>query len=44
MRFEIKKKLSTSSERVKSIEFHPELPWILSALYSGSVVIYDYSN
>ena len=44
MRFEIKKKLSTRSERVKSIEFHTDLPWILAALYSGIVTIYDYAN
>jgi coatomer subunit beta' len=44
MRFEVKKKLSTQSERVKSIEFHPELTWVLSALYSGNISIYDYSN
>ena len=44
MRFEVKKKLSTQSERVKSIEFHPELPWIVSAMYTGNVTIYDYTN
>jgi len=44
MRFEIKKKLCSKSERVKSVEFHSELPWVLASMYSGNVTIYDYSN
>jgi len=28
----------------KSVEFHTELPWILCAMYSGNVTIYDYQN
>ena len=44
MKFDIKKKLSSRSERVKCVDIHPELPWVLSSLYSGNITIYDYSN
>ncbi|EGR29436.1 hypothetical protein IMG5_155860 [Ichthyophthirius multifiliis] len=32
------------SERVKCIELHSELPWVIVSLYSGNLAIYDYSN
>lgn len=44
IKFEAKKKLVSRTERVKSVELHPELPWVLLALYSGNIRIYDYSN
>ena len=44
MKFDIKKKLCIRSERVKCVELHPELTWVLAALYSGNISIYDYSN
>lgn len=44
LKFEIKKKMKSRSERVKCIEMHPELPWVLVSLYSGNITIYDYSN
>jgi len=44
LKFEVKKKLFQRSERVKSVEFHPENTWILAALYSGNACIYDYST
>lgn len=44
LKLDIKKKLSTRSERVKSVDLHPELPWVLAALYSGYISIFDYSN
>jgi coatomer subunit beta' len=44
LRLDIKKKLLAHSPRVKSVDFHPDLPWILSALYNGSVAIHDYQN
>lgn len=44
LRLDIKKKLLAHSPRVKSVDFHPELPWILSALYNGSVAIHDYQT
>ena len=44
MKLEIKKKLLSRSERVKSVELHPSLPWVLIALYAGNVNIYDYNQ
>eukprot|EP00922_Rhytidocystis_sp_ex-Travisia-forbesii_P036223 GHVS01053735.1.p1 GENE.GHVS01053735.1~~GHVS01053735.1.p1 ORF type:complete len:1049 (-),score=156.03 GHVS01053735.1:77-3223(-) len=44
LRFEIKKKLNTRTERVKSVCLHPSEPWVLSALYSGNVIIHDYNT
>jgi coatomer subunit beta' len=42
LRLDIKKKLSASSERVKSVDLHPTEPWVLAALYTGNVMIWDY--
>jgi len=44
LRLDIKKKLSASSERVKSVDLHPTDPWVLAALYSGNVMIWDYES
>jgi len=44
MKLEIKKKLLSRSERVKSVELHPSLPWVLIALYTGNVSIFDYNT
>jgi coatomer subunit beta' len=44
LRLDIKKKLSASSERVKSVDLHPSEPWVLSALYTGNVMIWDYET
>ena len=44
LKFEVKKKHITRSERVKSVELHPDLPWVLSALYSGNITIHDYTT
>lgn len=44
MKLEIKKKLLNRSERVKSVELHPSLPWVLIGLYSGTVSIFDYNT
>jgi len=44
MKLEIKKKLLNRSERVKSVDLHPNLPWVLIALYAGNVVIFDYNS
>eukprot|EP00920_Eleutheroschizon_duboscqi_P025546 GHVT01062852.1.p1 GENE.GHVT01062852.1~~GHVT01062852.1.p1 ORF type:complete len:966 (-),score=220.35 GHVT01062852.1:995-3892(-) len=41
---EIKKKLHTHTERVKSVDFHPTEQWVLSGLYSGVIVIHDYTT
>jgi len=44
IRLDIKKKLSVSSERVKSVDIHPAESWALAALYSGNVTIWDYES
>jgi coatomer subunit beta' len=44
LRLDIKKKLSASSERVKSVDLHATEPWVLAALYSGNVMIWDYET
>lgn len=44
MKLEIKKKLLNRSERVKSVELHSSLPWVLIGLYSGTVAIFDYNT
>lgn len=44
MKLEIKKKLLSRSERVKSVELHPTLPWVLIGLYAGTVIIFDYNQ
>lgn len=41
LRLEIKKKLSARSDRVKCVDLHPTEPWVLSALYSGNVYLWD---
>ena len=32
----------TESSRVKSISFHPTRPWLLAALHTGSIQLWDY--
>lgn len=44
LRLDIKKKLSANSERVKSVDLHASDPWVLAALYSGNVMIWDYES
>jgi len=44
LRLDIKKKLSASSERVKSVDLHSTEPWVLASLYSGNVMIWDYES
>lgn len=44
MKFELKKKLVARSDKVKSVDFHPSLPWILIGLYNGAISIYDYNT
>jgi coatomer subunit beta' len=36
--------MSQRSDRVKSVDMHPTEPWVLCALYSGKVAIYNYST
>lgn len=40
----MKRQLSARSERVKCCDFHPQEPWVLSALYSGHIFIWNYNT
>ncbi|KAF6750989.1 coatomer protein [Ephemerocybe angulata] len=44
MLFEVTKKLFARSDRVKAVDFHPTEPWLLTALYNGSVNIYNHNT
>ena len=44
LRLEIKKKLASRSDRVKSVDLHPTEPWVLSALYSGNLMLWNYQT
>ena len=44
LKLEIKKLLSARTDRVKSVDFHPTEPWVLAGLYSGTVMIWDYTT
>jgi coatomer subunit beta' len=44
LRLEVRKKLSSRSDRVKSVDIHPNEPWVLAALYNGHVFIWNYEN
>ncbi|KIM26794.1 hypothetical protein M408DRAFT_330396 [Serendipita vermifera MAFF 305830] len=42
MHIEVNKKLFARSDRVKSVDFHPTEPWVITGLYNGSVNIYNH--
>ena len=44
LQLEVKKELSSHSERVKSVDLHPNEPYVLVAFYSGRVVIWNYET
>jgi coatomer subunit beta' len=44
LKLDIRKLLSARTDRVKSVDFHPTEPWVLAGLYSGSVMIWDYTT
>lgn len=44
LRLEIKKMMSSRSDRVKCVDMHPLEPWVLAALYNGNVFIWDYEQ
>ncbi|EJD51286.1 Coatomer, beta' subunit [Auricularia subglabra TFB-10046 SS5] len=44
MVLEIQRKLFARSDRVKSIDFHPTEPWLLTGLYNGSAQIYNHET
>ena len=44
LRLDIKRKLSSRSDRVKSVDIHPTEPWVLSAMYNGHVFLWNYNT
>mmetsp|Transcript_30178 Transcript_30178/g.49199 ORF Transcript_30178/g.49199 Transcript_30178/m.49199 type:complete len:985 (+) Transcript_30178:92-3046(+) len=44
LRLDVQKVMSVASERVKCCDIHPTEPWVLSALYSGHVFIWNYET
>lgn len=44
LRLDIKRQLSARSDRVKCVDMHPVEPWLLSALYNGTVQIWNYES
>jgi len=44
LRLEIKKLLASRSERVKACDLHPDEPWVLAALYTGHLFIWNYNT
>ena len=44
LRLDIKRKLSSRSDRVKSVDIHPVEPWVLSAMYNGHVFLWYYNT
>lgn len=38
------RKLSSRSDRVKSVDLHPTEPWVLSAMYNGHVFLWNYNT
>lgn len=41
MKLDIKRKLLSRSDRVKSVDLHSTEPWICAALYNGNVHIWN---
>ena len=44
LRLDVKKIMSSTSDRVKCVDVHPTEPWICTALYSGHINIWNYIN
>ena len=44
LRLDVKKIMSATSERVKCLDVHPQEPWIVCALYTGHIQIWNYTN
>jgi coatomer subunit beta' len=44
LKLDIKKKLSSRSDRVKVVELHPTQPWVMSGLYNGNIMVHDYNT
>lgn len=44
LRLEIKRRLTSRSDRVKCVDLHPSEPWMLCSLYNGHVHVMNYEN
>ena len=44
LRLDIKRKLSSRSDRVKTVDLHPHEPWVLSAMYNGHVYLWNHDT
>eukprot|EP00483_Globobulimina_turgida_P008700 UN08718 len=44
LKLDVEKILHGKSERVKCVDIHPKEPWILSALYSGNIFIWNFDT
>lgn len=44
MTLDVKQKFSVRSDRVKAVDLHPTEPWVLTALYNGELLIYNYHS
>ncbi|KAI9221346.1 coatomer WD associated region-domain-containing protein [Blastocladiella britannica] len=44
MRLDIKRKFTARTDRVKCVDIHPTEPWVLAALYNGSVWVWNYET
>ena len=44
LRLDVRKKLSSRSDRVKCVDLHPTEEWMLAALYNGNVHIWNYET
>lgn len=41
LRLDVRKKLSSRSDRVKAVDLHPTEPWICASLYNGNVHVWN---
>ncbi|KAL0973385.1 hypothetical protein UPYG_G00202770 [Umbra pygmaea] len=44
LRLDIKRKLTSRSDRVKSVDLHPTEPWMVASLYNGSVCVWNHET
>ena len=41
LRLDIRRELTARSDRIKSVDLHPQEPWLLCSLYSGHVHVWN---
>lgn len=44
LRFDIRRKLTARSDRVKSVDLHPTEPWMVVSLYSGTMAVWNHET